>query len=215
MSRSRLETSFLTVAGLLAWAGVLIQLWVSTRLFGNPLTASWRLLGYFTILTNVIVAVFFTARLLHREGPANHWARSDSFATWVTVSITFVGLGFIVLLARLYHFEGIEWLTNALLHYVTPTLGLLYWLLFVRPASLRWKDPMIWSVYVLAYGIYSMARGAVDGFYPYPFVDLPKIGWARVSINMIGLYIAFCLFGALFVAIGRWWPCDARAQSTK
>ena len=44
---------------------------------------------------------------------------------------------------------------------------------------------------------------AVSGFYPYPFVDVAKLGYARVARNIVGFVVFFSLVGAIYVLIDR------------
>ncbi|MEO7367932.1 MAG: Pr6Pr family membrane protein [Gemmatimonadaceae bacterium] len=210
---SRAEALFLFIASIVAWSGIFLQVWLSTVTFGSVLPAIWRLVSYFTILTNIITAVFFTMRFVKRNQSPPNWTQSDSVATCVCANIVFVGLGFILLLARLYSFEGLAWLTNALFHYVTPALGLIFWLAFVRSGALKWKEPLAWSIYLIVYGLYAIARGTASGFYPYPFLEVPVIGYGQVAINMFGLLAAFCILAILFVFVGRRWPIGSTEPS--
>jgi hypothetical protein len=55
----------------------------------------------------------------------------------------------------------------------------------------------------MAYGAYSLIQGALTEFYPYPFLDVSKLGYERVLINMTGLFVVFAGLGLLLIAIGR------------
>ncbi len=204
-SRSGLHVAFLVLVTVIAWAGLALQFSVSRQLFPSTISTVWRMLGYFTVLTNVITAVFFTIWLVRRNRPSSNWTDLPAVATWVALSITFVGLGYAFLLARLYHLEGTAWMANALIHYITPALGLIYWIVFVRKGTLRWIHALIWSLYIAAYGIYALVRGASSGWYAYPFLDLPKIGLQNVVLNTIGLLVAFYAVGLVFVLVDKRW----------
>ena len=93
-----------------------------------------------------------------------------------------------------------------ILHYVTPALFVVYWLIFVPKRSLRWKHPLVWASYPLAYLIYALFRGGLSGFYPYPFIDVAVLGLPRVFLNGAALLVVFCLAGLLLVLIDRRWP---------
>jgi hypothetical protein len=49
-----------------------------------------------------------------------------------------------------------------------------------------------------------LARGSVSGFYPYPFIDVSKIGYHRVWIHSGWLTLVFLGFSFLFIAAGKW-----------
>jgi hypothetical protein len=58
----------------------------------------------------------------------------------------------------------------------------------------------------LLYLVYSLIRGAITGIYLYPFVEVGKLGYARVALNAVMLLLAFLGTSLLLVAIGRWMP---------
>ncbi len=199
------HVAFLVLVTVIAWVGLALQFSVSRPLFHSSISTVWRMVGYFTVLTNVITAVFFTIWLIRRNRPSSSWTDRPAVVTWVALSITFVGLGYAILLARLYHLEGSAWVANALIHYITPALALIYWVVFVRKGALRWIHALIWSLYIAAYGMYALVRGASSGWYPYPFLDLPKIGLQKVVLNTIGLLVAFYAVGLVLVLVDKRW----------
>ncbi len=52
--------------------------------------------------------------------------------------------------------------------------------------------------------MYILARGAVSGLYPYPFVDVNVLGYGGVSPAAAGLMLVFLGMGLLVVAVARW-----------
>ena len=48
-----------------------------------------------------------------------------------------------------------------------------------------------------------MLRGPIAGFYPYPFLDVSKLGYTQAFINIIGIVIAFLFVSAIFIAATR------------
>jgi hypothetical protein len=79
-----------------------------------------------------------------------------------------------------------------------------YWLLFAPRAGLSWKDSVTWLIYPGVYLVYVLARGAVSGLYPYPFVDVNVLGYGGVLARSGLLMLVFLGMGLLVVAIGRW-----------
>ena len=76
--------------------------------------------------------------------------------------------------------------------------------LFAPRAGLRWKDAVGWLVYPGVYLVYVLARGAVSGLYPYPFVDVNVLGYGGVLVRAAGFLLVFLGMGLLVVAVGRW-----------
>ncbi len=71
-----------------------------------------------------------------------------------------------------------------------------------RPAALagarRWPGPS-----ALVYFAYILARAHYDGRYPYPFINVARIGWERTAINAVVITLAFMVFGLGLVALDR------------
>jgi hypothetical protein len=88
-------------------------------------------------------------------------------------------------------------------HEVAPALYVLDWLLFVPKGYLKFRSALVSIAFPMAYGAYSLIQGALTEFYPYPFLDVSKLGYERVLINMTGLFVVFAGLGLLLIAIGR------------
>lgn len=84
-----------------------------------------------------------------------------------------------------------------------PVFYVVYWLVHVPKASLRWTQPVAWLVYPLAYLMWTLLRGASVDWYPYPFVDARILPASRLALHIGLLTGAFAVFGAIFVALDR------------
>jgi hypothetical protein len=191
----------------LAWFAVLLQLFLT--LHSNiengkgAFAGLVSFLGYFTILTNLLVCISLALPpLAPSSAPGRFFARSDVTAG-VTTSIVFVSLAYHFLLRNVWHPQGLQLLADILLHYAMPGLFLLYWWFNFPKGALRWTYPVIWGVYPTVYLIYVLIRGAFIGNYPYGFIDPLAIGYERMMINAVGLLIAFIALGLILVALGR------------
>jgi hypothetical protein len=49
-----------------------------------------------------------------------------------------------------------------------------------------------------------LIHGAVTGFYPYPFIDVSKLGYDKVLANMAVLILVFAGLGLSLIAVDRW-----------
>jgi hypothetical protein len=178
-----------------AWVGLGVEFAASEARWGSVALAAWALLRFFTITTNLAVAMVLTgvAAGLGRAATPRRLAG-------LSLSILLVGIVFRVLLEGVA--PGGSGLGNLLLHRATPILVPVYWLVFVPKGRLRVADPLIWTLYPLAYLLYALVRGGLDGRYPYPFLDVSRIGWNRMAINAL-------VIGAGFLATGYFaWAVD-------
>ena len=191
----------------LAWFGLLLQLFITLQANIQSGHGVGRgiviFLGYFTILTNLVVCLALTLPLLAASTPAGRFfARSDVNAG-VATSIVFVGLAYYFLLRNVWNPQGLSLLANVILHYVTPALFLIYWWFAFPKGALRWSYPLIWGIYPTAYMVYVLIRGEIIGHYPYGFIDPSAIGYQKTMINAVGLLIVFIALGLILVALSR------------
>ena len=207
MSGSAARRRFVAVAALLGWAGLGIQLYL---IFYSRWTLAASLLGglvsffsYFTVLSNTWVAIVLTCELTSRESAARRWFLQPWVSSGIAVSIAVVGLGYNVLLRHLWHPQGWQWLADELMHDVMPLLFLAYWWWCVPKGTLRLRHIAAWVIYPVMYFAYALWRGHLLAVYPYPFVDVGKLGYPQVFLNAGGLLVGFVVIALLLMAIDR------------
>ncbi|MEO6802011.1 MAG: Pr6Pr family membrane protein [Granulicella sp.] len=187
-----------TVIAAVAWVGLIVQCLVVYREGRTVLLTLWIVLGFFTIMTNVLVAVVFS-------GIAAGFAAAsrEGVVGGTMLSILLVGVIYALLLHGSTELSGGSAVANVLLHMVTPVLVPVFWLCFGRKGGLTWRHPLLWAIYPLVYLVYALARGAATGIYPYPFLNVLQIGWERTGLNAIGIALGFLLSGFVVVGLDR------------
>jgi hypothetical protein len=55
----------------------------------------------------------------------------------------------------------------------------------------------------LAYGVYTLARGPLVDWYPYPFIDVSKLGYPLAFRNIGEFVVYFAVGGSIFVLADR------------
>lgn len=196
----------LMVAGaIIGWAAVLLQLYLIliNRVASVPETLV-RFFSFYTILTNILLAFCFTVLLARPSSGAGRFFAQPNKLTAIAVYISIVGIVYNVVLRFLWGPEGLQRVVDESLHVVTPLLFILFWFLFVNKRSLTWKNVFPWLIYPLVYVMVILIRGALSGFYPYPFIDVAKLGYNNVLLNSGGLFLMFLLFSLLLIAIAKW-----------
>jgi hypothetical protein len=159
--------------------------------------------SFFTILTNFLVALVFTAATL---SPRTGWGQvllRPSVQAGTAVYIAIVGIVYQLLLRQLWNPQGAQLVADVLLHSILPVGYVLYWWLFSSREGLSWSNAIAWLVYPGAYLVYTLARGAVSGLYPYPFVDVNAHGYGGVLARAAALLLVFLGMGLLAVAAAR------------
>ena len=192
---------------MVAWFGVLLQLVLSLQLaLANGKSVVDGLvayLGYFTVLTNLLVAVSLSWPLLSPHSAPGRWFQRPGVASAIAVSIFIVGLAYHLLLRHIWNPQGPQWLADVTLHYAVPLLCLVHWWFAVSPARMVWHAPLAWATWPLAYLLYALLRGLAYGSYPYPFIDVTALGYRQTLLNSAGLLVVFLLLGGVMVAISR------------
>ena len=187
------------VIAAIAWGGLLEEFMAVTAQGVSVAESAWIILRYFTVLTNLLAAAVFTGVAFGLRA-----AQSQRLLALLALSILFVGVVYVVLLRGLVELSGKALIADMIMHYVVPFLIVLFWLLFAPKAALRWSDALLWSAYPLAYFFYALTRGASDGIYPYPFMDIPKAGWPSVLTAVVIILALYILVGLVLVWLGRW-----------
>lgn len=163
-----------------------------------------RFMSYFTILTNILAASYFTVIAFTNAG--NRWYRffaRPGTLTAITVYILVVGLVYQVVLRKLWEPSGLQLLADELLHSVNPLLVLIFWVLYEKVDQVHWNQVLFWMIYPLLYLAFILARGEISGFYPYPFVNVGELGLPAVLINSFFLCLLFLFLAAGFVLAGK------------
>lgn len=197
-----MKKAFIFTLGLIGWASVIGQYFLMLDNSVAPIPETTiRFFSYFTILTNGIVALYFTGLLL----PVDRRPRllnAPGTATAITVYITVVGLIYQVVLRPLWHPEGWQWWVNESLHSLIPVAVIVFWFGYGRQPLLPYSKIIPWLLYPLLYLIFILIRGSFSRFYPYPFVDVTLLGMTKVLLNSGLLCLLFVLISALYIFIG-------------
>ena len=163
-----------------------------------------RLVSYFTIQSNLLVAVVSTqlARDPLRDGPL--W-RAVRLAAVVGITVT--GVVHFVLLRPLLDLHGADWVADKLLHMVVPVLAVAVWSLCGPRPRVEARDVRLALVWPVGWVVWTLVVGRLSGWYPYPFLD------HREDDGLLGVVVsvvAITAFILLLLALAR--AVDQRAQ---
>jgi hypothetical protein len=195
------------LTALAGWTGLALLMIVNLRVIRVELGLTYlgailRSFSYFSVLCNLMVSMAATISLLWPKRRAGRFFSSPQLLSGLLVYIVIVGLVYLVLLARTWNPQGIHKLADILQHYALPILFLLHWLTLPK-GKLGWKAVPVWLLFPLLYFIFILMRGAITNGYPYPFVDVSRLGIVRVLINAGVITCGFTLFGLAAVGLDR------------
>lgn len=196
----------LAVTAILTWFALITQFYlnITSNIAPVPELVT-RFFSYFTIDTNLIVALYCTFILLLPNTSIGRFFSKQSTATAILVYILIVGVVYNIILRFLWAPQGMQRIVDEILHLITPLFFLLYWVAFVAKDKLKWGHALQWMIYPSIYGCFVLVRGYLSGskFYPYPFIDMGKLGLNKGIINTVGFVVIFFITSLLFIGIGK------------
>jgi hypothetical protein len=199
---ARIVAGFIAVLGI---AAIIARFFISWELVGSPLGGIWSMLRFFTVIGNILAAVVMAGFALNAR-----WAHKPAMLGCATLNIALIGVVYALLLRGLQHLTGEALIIDYVMHYTMPPLIVIFWLAFA-PRGLRSIDPFHWALLPLGYFGYAIIRAQLGGAYPYPFINVDKLGWPQVLINAAAIALGFLAAGMVLVWIDRKLP-RARAR---
>lgn len=160
--------------------------------------------SYFTIESCLIaVVVLVVGGVMAFRGP-----RDTVLYTTIRMSAlayAVVTAGVYNLLLRYVPYEGFVGLTwpNEVMHVWIPLFILLDWLFSPGRPALPWTALRVVVIFPIAWLGYTLIRGAVTNYYPYPFLDPATGGWVSVLAYIVGLTAFIVGIAALAVLYSR------------
>ncbi len=200
-----MKTAFRGFCATLCWVTLVTQyvLLVKGGEYGGLASSTLAFFGFFTILTNILAALAFTAPFLPERNRVRRFFSIQEVRAAIALYILVVMVVYYALLAKIHNPVGLNAITNIGLHFLIPVLYIFDWLIFALKDKLSYRTLPWWVVYPVVYGGFNIIRGAMTGFYPYPFINVTELGWGMVFINMIGFTLIYLIGGAIFMGIGQ------------
>ncbi len=168
----------------------------------------WYTLMYYTNWSNFFVFVLFVFLLLFPE--CNQNKKLLNVKGGLTMMILLTGIIYHFLLnGKDFDMQPIttaEGLGSFLLHYYTPLLVFLDWLLWDKKGMFLSKAPLFWAILPYVYMIVIFFIASKGSFipnqntkYPYRFIAVDLLGWQRVAVNVIALSACYIAAGYVYV----------------
>lgn len=172
---------------------------VSGQPLGRALT---RLLSYFTILTNLLVAIAAVPLMTGRAlGPLLRALLLNAVA-----GIIITGVVHWFLLRPTADPQGLHVVTDLIQHIAIPWLAPLAWAATGPFGVLRLRDIAAAVVFPLAFTGWTLLHGAITAWYPYGFIDVGLVGYRQA------LTMAAMILGVMMLLSVLMWARDAMVR---
>jgi hypothetical protein len=187
---------FSIIITVIAWFCILFQWYLATESTSN-------FFSFFTILCNLLIAVCTFSVAFIPNSKLGLFFSNLSVQTSIALYIFIVAVVYNLVLRGIVQLIGWNIFLDNMLHVVIPVLYLLYWFFYRQKGQLKWENGFYWVAFPLLYLVYSLIRGAIVGWYPYPFLNAMKFGYTKVLTNIGVMIIVFGIAGFILIAITR------------
>jgi hypothetical protein len=146
--------------------------------------------AFFTIQSNLLVGV---AGLLLA-------IRLERSSLWFSIlrlcgltAITVTGIVFHAVLAQTLDLKSWAAVGNELVHTVVPVLAVVGWLLLGPRGLVSRRVVWLSLIFPACWLAFTLIRGAIAHWYPYPFIDVTQLGYGRAAVNCV--WVALLMLG--------------------
>lgn len=170
-----------------AWITIAIAAQFSYGLLHNNLIPA-NFFSFFTIQSNILAAVVLTLGVFlpYRQQP-----RWFSYLRGVaTLCIITTGIIYATLLSGLEQSLNttLPWV-NVALHYLSPLIVFAWWIALPPRHNFSFRHNLLWLIVPLIYVVYSLVRGALVQWYPYPFLNPQDGGYGKVAVMCVIIFV--------------------------
>jgi hypothetical protein len=193
-------TSYRLFLGLLTFLAIGFQLISSDK---NPNFQISNFFSFFTIESNILAAAIFilSALIILTRTKVKYHGILRGAATLYMVT---TGIIYSLLLSG-YQAElqtTVPWV-NLVLHYIMPIALFADWLIDPPKKLITFRQMLTWLIFPVGYAIYSLIRGPIVDWYPYPFLNPNTYGYGGVLIYILVIAASVTLIALLVRAIGN------------
>ncbi len=187
---------FRTFFATLAIGAVLVQL---VGLLDLATFRPLNFFSYFTIQSNLIGAAVLLIGAARRD---IHTPTFDVVRGGAAVYLVTTGIVFSVLLSGTDVDTAIPWV-NSVLHEVMPIVIVVDWLLDPPSGRISYRQAVLWLAYPLAWVAYTLIRGPIADWYPYPFLNPANGGYGTVALYCVAIFVVVSILCLAVVWIGN------------
>jgi hypothetical protein len=161
--------------------------------------------SFFTIQSNLFAAAVLLVAGMRRNRGEHGSVTWDLARGAAVVYLATTGVVYGLLLTG--YTDALQTATpwvNTVLHRIVPLVIVVDWMLCPPSRHIPFRQALVWIIYPIVYLAYTLARGPVVGWYPYPFLDPRGAGgYLAVAAYCAAITAGFLVFSSITVVIGR------------
>lgn len=212
------------VIAVLVLVAVIVQIIIAIQVSGTPHDTSVgllrgsstagriiRVLSFFTIESNLLSGMVSAQLAIRPDRDGTAW-RCLRLAALFGITVT--GIVYSTVLAKIHEPNGpAETLVNDLVHYVVPIMMIFGWLFFGPRPRITRRTIVGSMLFPVLWVTYTVIRGAIWKWYPYPFLDVPTLGYLRVTGNAALVTVVLAIVAGLFAFGDRTLPAVPKSPA--
>jgi hypothetical protein len=185
--------------GIVAVVVLLAVAYQAILILNSGLFRPLRFFAFFTILSNIFGAVLWLWLAVRWRQPRT---RNDDLlrgAATLYLVVTFI---VVVVLLQGAELSLSNQVVDFVVHKLFPVLAVIDWIVDPAETDLRMTDIALWLIAPLVWVAFTLIRGALDNWYPYPFLDPDPAGYRSVAYHVIVIFAGFLVIAGVIVALG-------------
>jgi len=176
------------------------------------------MLTYYTTISNIAVLLFYLLLIiivLHYPNATNtkkYYKYKGAilmaiFLTFIVYNISLLPIG-IAMGAKQQNLRNIVTVPNIFLHFITPILVILDYIIFDEKGNFNYNYIPFWTLFPATYIIYEylyiyIVNKYISIPYAYFFLDMKKIGIIGITVYLLLIWIILELCCAFFVKLDK------------
>jgi hypothetical protein len=169
--------------------------------FSTAPARAFNVFCFFTIQSNLIVGI---TSLLLAIDPRRTSTTFDTFRLIGLVAIVITGIVYHSVLRDLFELESWALVGDRFAHTVVPIMAVVTWLVYGPRGRTSRRIMWLSLLFPLAWFVFTLVRGPIADYYPYPFVDAIRLGYPKVLINAAWVGVIYLGVAAGAVAFDGW-----------
>lgn len=146
--------------------------------------------AFFTIDSNLLVGVASLLLAIRLDRSSTKFAVLRLSGL---VAIVVTGIVFHAVLARTLDLRSWDAVGNELVHTVVPVMAVVGWLLIGPRRLVSARVAWLSLIFPVSWLAFTLIRGAIVHWYPYPFIDVTQLGYSGAAVNCV--WVALLMLG--------------------